>query len=210
MNLSHLSIRSSRALSITAIAAILLAACGRDTAKSGMQMPEIKVPAGADYTAADVSFMQGMMHHHAQALAMVAMAPTHGASDKVKLLSKKINISQTDEINTMKTWLENRHQTVPDLNDAHPMMMPGMLTAEQMKELDAAKGADFDRLFLTDMIQHHQGALKMVADLRASPGAAQASEMFRYSSDVDNDQRGEISVMQQMLETPPSQRSGSQ
>jgi uncharacterized protein (DUF305 family) len=77
-----------------------------------------------------------------------------------------------------------------------------------MNELDAAKGAEFDRLFLTYMIQHHQGALKMVADLRASPGAAQASEMFRYSSDVDNDQRGEISVMQQMLDTP--QRSGPQ
>lgn len=89
------------------------------------------------------------------------------------------------------------------------MMMPGMLSDEQMKALDAAKDTAFDRLFLTDMIQHHEGALKMVADLRASPGAAQASEMFRYSSDVDIDQRGEISVMRQMLASFPP-RSASQ
>jgi uncharacterized protein (DUF305 family) len=174
-----------------------------------MQMAQVVIPPGADYTAADVHFMQGMIHHHAQALAMAAMAPTHGASDKVKLLCKKINISQTDEINTMKTWLAGRHQTVPDLNDAHPMMMPGMLSAEQMQQLDAARDTTFDRLFLTFMIQHHEGALKMVADLRATPGAAQASEMFRYTSDVDNDQRGEISVMRQMLASS-TQRSAAQ
>ena len=209
MNRMSFRFRSSRAIGVVCVA-LSITACGRDTDKGAMQMPNIVVPSGADYTAADVRFMQGMMHHHAQALAMVAMAPTHGASGRVLLLSKKINISQTDEINTMKTWIENRHQTIPDLNGPHPVMMPGMLTADQMKQLAAAKGGDFDRLFLTDMIQHHQGALKMVADLRASPGAAQASEMFRYSSDVDNDQRGEISVMQQMLETSPTQRSGSQ
>ena len=191
------------------LAAAIVAACGRDTAtKSGMQMPDVVVPAGADYTSADVRFMQGMIHHHAQALAMAAMAPTHGASDKVKLLCKKINISQTDEINTMNTWLENRHQSVPDLN-GQPMMMPGMLSAEQMQKLDAARDTTFDRLFLTFMIQHHEGALKMVADLRATPGAAQASEMFRYTSDVDNDQRGEISVMRQMLSSS-TQRSAAQ
>jgi uncharacterized protein (DUF305 family) len=198
----------SRAIGIAFVAAVV-AACGRDTAKSGMQMPDVVVPTGVDYTAADVRFMQGMIHHHTQALAMAAMATTHGASDKVKLLCKKINISQTDEINTMKTWLESRHQTVPDPNDAHPMMMPGMLSAEQMQQLDAARDTTFDRLFLTFMIQHHEGALKMVADLRATPGAAQASEMFRYTSDVDNDQRGEISVMRQMLASS-TQRSAAQ
>ncbi len=208
MNLMHVSSRQSRVANIVLVAAVI-AACGRDTPKGGMQMPDVVVPAGADYTIADVRFMQGMIHHHAQALAMAAMAPTHGASDKVELLCKKINISQTDEINTMKTWLAGRHQTVPDADDAHPMMMPGMLSADQMQRLGAAKDTAFDRLFLTFMIQHHEGALKMVADLRATPGAAQASEMFRYTSDVDNDQRGEISVMRQMLSSS-TQRSESQ
>ena len=157
------------------------------------------IPPGSDYTAADVAFMQGMIIHHGQALKMAAMAATHGASQSVTLLCKKITISQTDEITMMKTWLADRHQAAPDPNDPNPMLMPGMLTPAQMAQLDAARGTEFDSLFLTGMIQHHSGALSMVKDLFASPGAGQASEMFRYASDVDADQRAEIARMQGML-----------
>ena len=167
-----------------------------------MSMAEIKIPPGANYTAADVRFMQGMIHHHAQALKMAAWAPTHGAGPAVSLLCEKIDVSQKDEITMMSAWLTDRHQAVPDPNDPHPMMMPGMLTDAQLAALDQARDSTFDRLFLTDMIQHHEGAIKMVADLFASPGAGQASEMFRYASDVDADQHGEIQRMQRMLASP--------
>ena len=167
-----------------------------------MSMAEIKIPPGANYTAADVRFMQGMIHHHGQALKMAAMAPTHGAGPSVKLLCEKINVSQKDEIASMTTWLKERNQAVPDPNDPHPMMMPGMLTDAQLGALDQARDTTFDRLFLTDMIQHHEGAIKMVKDLFATPGAGQASEMFRFASDVDADQRGEIARMQAMLASP--------
>jgi uncharacterized protein (DUF305 family) len=178
-----------------------LGACRGDD-KPAMSMAEIKIPSGANYTAADVRFMQGMIHHHAQALKMVAIAPTHGAGPSVQLLCKKIDVSQKDEIATMSTWLKDRNQAVPDPNDPHPMMMPGMLTDAQFAALDRARDTTFDRLFLTDMIQHHEGAIKMVADLFATPGAGQASEMFRFASDVDADQRGEIQRMRAMLASP--------
>lgn len=165
-------------------------------------MAEIKVPAGANYTAADVRFMQGMIHHHAQALKMAAMAPTHGAGASVRTLCEKIDVSQKDEITMMSNWLRDRHQAVPDPSDPHPMLMPGMLTDAQLSALDQARDSTFDRLFLTDMIQHHEGAIKMVADLFATPGAGQASEMFRFASDVDTDQRGEIQRMRKMLASP--------
>jgi uncharacterized protein (DUF305 family) len=172
-----------------------------------MPMPEVKIPAGANYTEADVRFMQGMIHHHAQAITMAAMAPTHGANSRLALLAKKIDLSQRDEITMMKSWLESHHQVVPDTNSPHAMMMPGMLTSDQMKALDAAKDMAFDRLFLTGMIQHHQGAIKMVADL-IKAGGAQASEIFGYASGIDNDQRAEISIMQQMLaSSPPPKRT---
>jgi uncharacterized protein (DUF305 family) len=197
-------------------ATIVLFACASmrahgQTMSMPMTMPEVKIPAGANYTEADVRFMQGMMHHHAQAITMAAMAPTHGASARLALLAKKIDLSQRDEITMMKTWLESRHQAVPDLNGPHAMMMmmPGMLTPDQMKALDAAKDTAFDRLFLTGMIQHHQGAIKMVADL-IKAGGAQASEMFGYTSGIDNDQRAEISIMQQMLGSSPPPKSSPQ
>jgi uncharacterized protein (DUF305 family) len=164
----------------------------------------IHIPDGADYTVADVRFMQGMIHHHAQALVMSRMAATHGAGKQVLAFCKKIDISQNDEIHMMQTWLRERRQTVPDPADAHPMMMPGMLTDEQLRQLDAARGVEFDRLFLTFMIQHHNGAIDMVADLFKQPGAGQAPEMFRYASDIDADQRGEIGRMQDMLAALPS------
>jgi uncharacterized protein (DUF305 family) len=187
---------------LVCVSAVLdLGAC-RANDRPAMSMAEIKIPPGANYTAADVRFMQGMIHHHAQALKMVAMAPTHGAGPSVQLLCKKIDISQKDEIATMSTWLKDRNQAVPDPNDPHPMMMPGMLTDAQLTALDQARDTTFDRLFLTDMIQHHEGAITMVADLFATPGAGQASEMFRFASDVDTDQRGEIQRMRTMLASP--------
>jgi uncharacterized protein (DUF305 family) len=160
------------------------------------------------YSAADVEFMQGMIGHHAQALVMAAMAPTHGASAQVKLFCKKVDISQRDEITLMQQWLKDRKQTVPDPNKPMAMLMPGMLTAEQLKQLDQSKDTTFDRLFLTFMIQHHTGALKMVKDLFATTGGGQSPEMFGFASGIDADQRAEIGRMQSMLNS--SSRSASQ
>ena len=161
------------------------------------------------YTAADVTFMQGMIGHHAQALVMAAMAPTHGASEQVQLFCRKVISSQQDEIDMMQTWLRDNGERVPDQNDPHAgmdmsmgdheMLMPGMLTAAQLAKLDSAHGADFDRLFLTDMIQHHEGALAMVKTLFDTPGAGQTPEIFGYATGVDADQRAEIERMQGML-----------
>lgn len=160
------------------------------------------------YTPADVKFMQGMIHHHAQAVTMSQWAPAHGASAQLRTLAERIDVGQRDEIATMERWLRDHHEPLP-MTDMHDMpgmqmpMMPGMLTPAQMKELDAARGADFDRLFLTFMIQHHQGALQMVKDLYASPGAGQESQIFRFASDVVADQTAEIERMQKMLAALP-------
>lgn len=166
---------------------------------------------GPRYTAADVQFMQGMIAHHAQAIVMANMAPTHGASSQVALFCRKVLRSQSDEIDMMQTWLRDRGERVPDPNDPHAgmdmsmsdheMLMPGMLTPEQLARLDQARGTDFDRLFLIDMIQHHEGALTMVAALFDSPGAGQTPEIFGYATGVDADQRAEIGRMQAMLAT---------
>jgi uncharacterized protein (DUF305 family) len=171
------------------------------------------------YTAADVQFMQGMIGHHGQAIVMAAMAPTHGAESAIRVLAERIDVSQRDEIAFMQRWLGERHQRVPDPAAHHDMagmagmvdmpgmstsgtpeaLMPGMLTPEQMKQLDAARGVEFDRLFLTFMIQHHTGALTMVDQLFASPGAGQDVNIFRYASDVSSDQTTEIDRMHTML-----------
>jgi uncharacterized protein (DUF305 family) len=154
------------------------------------------------YTAADVRFMQGMIGHHAQALEMTELLSTRTASDDMRKLAHRIELSQADEIKMMKRWLETRGQTVPS-EHAHHMhgatLMPGMLTPEEMNHLADAKGPEFDRLFLEYMIKHHEGALTMVKDLFATPGAAQESEMFAFASDVDADQRMEIDRMGAML-----------
>ena len=176
------------------------------------QPHELPASDGPGYTAADVRFMQGMIGHHAQALVMAEMVPTHGVSERVVQLAEKIDISQRDEIDFMTRWLVERDQAVPQDpaahaghagqagHAAHPMLMPGMLTPEQLEQLDAARGREFDRLFLTFMIEHHRGALVMVDDLFASPGAAQDSDIFRFVTDVDVDQRAEIFTMQGMLD----------
>jgi uncharacterized protein (DUF305 family) len=162
------------------------------------------------FTAADVHFMQGMIHHHAQAVIMAGWAQTHGARPDVKTLAQRIDVAQRDEMAFMQRWLRERHQDVPDplahYEMGHDMpgmspttLMPGMLTPEQMSQLDAARGPEFDRLFLTDMIQHHQGAITMVDQLFASPGAGQELYVFRFASDVNADQTTEIERMRLML-----------
>ena len=161
------------------------------------------------YTAADVRFMSGMIGHHTQAIQMASWAATHGASPSVRTLAERIINAQRDEIATMQQWLRDRQQPVPEATPTgmkmvmdgmeHTMLMPGMLTEEQMKQLDAARGKDFDVLFLTGMIQHHQGAVQMVKDLFDSYGAAQDDLVFKFASDVNVDQTTEIARMQRML-----------
>ena len=162
---------------------------------------DLPATAGAGYTVADVRFMQHMIGHHAQALRMTAMAPSHGASEPVVRLAQKIDISQRDEIAIMKSWLQERRQAVPD--DAHSgaMAMPGRLTSEQLAQRGAARGREFDRLFLTFMTRHHEGALQMVKELFRTPGAGQEPDIFRFVTDVDADQRDEILVMERLLGT---------
>jgi len=154
------------------------------------------------FTAADVKFMQGMIGHHQQAVEMVALIPSRTSREDMKLLGKRIDLSQADEIKMMQTWLTARGQEVPGPHEMHmhgAMLMPGMLTEEEMTALAAAKGAEFDRLFLEGMIKHHGGALTMVQELLKTPGAGQEAEMFAFASDVEADQRMEIDRMDAML-----------
>jgi len=161
------------------------------------------------YTTADIHFMSGMIGHHAQAIQMASWAPTHGASPAVRTLCERIINAQRDEIATMQQWLRDRQQPVPEASPMgmkmvmdgveHTMLMPGMLSEEQLKQLDAARGKEFDKLFLTDMIQHHKGAVQMVKELFDSYGAAQDDLVFKFASDVNVDQTTEIARMERML-----------
>jgi uncharacterized protein (DUF305 family) len=161
------------------------------------------------YTKPDIDFMRGMIAHHAQALLMAGWARSHGASPSVQTLCDRITNAQKDEINIMQTWLRDRAQPVPEAKPIpmkmtmdgmeHEMLMPGMLTDEQLKELDAARGPEFDTLFLRFMIQHHQGAVSMVDDLRSRDGAAQDELVFKLSTDIHVDQTTEIARMRRML-----------
>jgi uncharacterized protein (DUF305 family) len=180
------------------------------------------------WTAADAAFMTHMIGHHAQAIVMSRMAPSHGADPSVQRLAARIINAQQDEIVTMQRWLRDRRQPVPDPLAASPSqpsapshaehdmgasgsmgsmggmnmsgtLMPGMLTTEQLAQLDAARGAQFDELFLRFMIQHHTGATEMVKELFATPGAGQDETVFKFASDVNVDQTTEIARMRQML-----------
>jgi len=163
------------------------------------------------FTEADVQFISGMIHHHSQAITMSKLAPTHGASSSIQTLAARIINAQTDEIALMSQWLRDRGKPVPVPSDKgmkmnmggeeHVMLMPGMLTEEQMNQLAAAKGAEFDKLFLTLMIQHHTGAVSMVKDLFNTYGAGQDETVFKLASDVNVDQTTEIARMQRMLFT---------
>ncbi len=153
----------------------------------------------------DVEFMQGMIMHHAQAVEMTALIPSHTENPELRTLGARISHSQSDEIRFMKRWLAARSQPLTMQmagmhHDGHAMLMPGMLTPEQMDALRKAHGADFDHLFLTGMIQHHTGALTMVKDLFNSAGSGQDAELFNFATDVDSGQRAEIRIMQAMLE----------
>ena len=167
------------------------------------------------YSPADVEFMQGMIGHHAQALEMAALVPTRTTNQSMHLLAERIAISQKDEIRLMQSWLKARGQAAPDPGAPHAhqhdgmreMLMPGMLTPDQMAQLAAARDAEFDRLFLQLMIQHHEGALTMVRTLFDTQGAAQETPTFRYASEVDTDQRIEIERMRKLLATLPAAHS---
>lgn len=169
----------------------------------GMDM-SVKIPKGAIFTAADVEFMQGMIAHHAQAIYMSRMAAGHGANARLLKFANKIDQSQIAEIKLMQDWLHRNGQTAPDTSSWRTMQMPGMLTAEQLQQLDQAKGTEFDRDFLVFMIQHHNGALQMVADLVNTPLAAQDVDVSVFANDVQTVQTAEIGLMQQMLAALPN------
>jgi uncharacterized protein (DUF305 family) len=170
-------------------------------------------------SAADVEFMQGMIIHHAQAVEMTAMILSHTQNKDLRSLGARISSSQSDEIKFMKRWLAARNESIPNASDHMPgmnmpgmdmphedishqkmVLMPGMLTPQQMEALRNAKGTEFDRLFLVGMIQHHNGALTMVRDLFNTAGAGQDAELFNFATDADNTQRAEIRIMENMLE----------
>jgi uncharacterized protein (DUF305 family) len=172
--------------------------------------------AAREFAPADVEFMSGMIPHHAQAVIMAGWAVSHGARGDVRILCERIVVAQRDEIRLMRRWLAERGQEVPDSMStrhvmkmdgmSHEMLMPGMLTDAQMTALDKARGADFDRLFLTGMIGHHQGAIDMVEELLSHGNAGHDETVFRFASDVVADQTAEIHKMELMLETVPPGR----
>ena len=192
---------------------LLVAVSIQATSPAAAQAP----PPARDYTAADVRFMSGMIYHHAQAVMIAAWAPTHGASPAVRTLCERIAAGQTDEIALLSRWLADRHEAVPHPDPQHMMMpdmdsahmMPGMLSAQQLAELDAARGPAFDRLFLSLMIQHHQGAITMVNQLFAASGGEE-EPVYKIATGVFADQTTEIERMQRMLAAdvfaPPSPR----
>ncbi|MFL5605785.1 MAG: DUF305 domain-containing protein [Gemmatimonadaceae bacterium] len=201
-------------------ATIVVASVGLSASAAAQDAPTPAALARADsgrpaYTAADVAFMQGMIAHHAQAVLMAGMVPTREAGADIRRLAERIDVSQRDEMAMMQRWLRERGQTAPEPQPAgehadHAGMdmtgmdmshglMPGMLTPAQLAQLGQARRAEFDRLFLTFMIQHHQGALTMVDRLFSSPGAGQDVTIFRFASDVTADQTTEIERMQSML-----------
>jgi uncharacterized protein (DUF305 family) len=157
--------------------------------------------------------MQGMIHHHAQAIQMAELAASHDAGQGIRTLAQRIIISQRDEIALMQTWLRDNNEDAPAPNpngavmmmggQQHVMLMPGMLTPEQMSELGRARGTQFDRLFLQGMIQHHEGALQMVEKLFASYGAAQDDLIYKFASDTFADQSSEIDRMRKTLDAMP-------
>jgi uncharacterized protein (DUF305 family) len=202
-----ISLRSATAAFLFATA--LSAGCASAPSSSGLHA----TPPGLGrlpYADADVDFMAGMIPHHAQAVIMAGWAPSHGARKDVAILCERIVVEQRDEIAMMQGWLRDRGQTVPDATSTrhkmkmngveHEMLMPGMLTDEEMAALDRARGPEFDRLFLLGMIKHHQGAVGMVDVLLKSYGAAQDETIFKFANDVQADQSIEIDRMEKMLE----------
>jgi uncharacterized protein (DUF305 family) len=217
--------------SLAAIAAVVVSACSGANRTPANEGPRPASGSTAElealyrarqdslrtrFTQADVRFMTGMIGHHARALVMAKLAPTHGASPAVQTLAARVINAQQDEIAIMQQWLRDRGQPVPEVHITgldlmvhgaeHATRMPGMLTPEQLRELDAARGVEFDRLFLTYMIQHHRGAVTMVHDLFRTEGAGQDEAVFKFASDVQVDQTTEIARMESMLAAMPARR----
>ncbi|MCC7054974.1 MAG: DUF305 domain-containing protein [Gemmatimonadaceae bacterium] len=196
MSIRHLLLLAATAGATAASAGGLGAQHQHDHAAG---MPPVTLPAGSIVTEADVRFMQGMIAHHAQAVVMSQMATARGATPRVLKLAQKIDLAQAGEIVLMQGWLREYGQFVPDTSSWRGMTMPGMLTTEQLAQLDASRGAEFDRLFLTFMIRHHEGALTMVADLLRTPRAGQEVDINVFANDVETTQTAEIGLMRQML-----------
>jgi uncharacterized protein (DUF305 family) len=205
---------NARTFFAAAFALAIAAACSSATSRGRPAELSPVEQARADsakwpYTKADIDFMSGMIHHHAQALVMARLAPTNDAGRDVRVLSERIINAQTDEIALMQQWLRQRNQPVPEPNPKgmrmlmdgveHDMLMPGMLSEAQMNELTAARGKEFDRLMLRYMIQHHQGAVAMVKELLSARGAAIDETVFKLAADINVDQETEIRRMQTML-----------
>lgn len=205
---------------LAAAVVVLLTACGAarapqapafQTGEAGAKARAVADSLRYPYTQADIDFMSGMIHHHAQAIVMSKWAPSRGASDELLRLTARIINAQTDEIALMQAWLEERNIAPPRLDSLgnvimdhamhgmHSAMMPGMLSPEQMDSLSAARGETFDVLFLQFMIQHHRGAVSMVKELFASHGAGQNEAIFKFAADVEVDQTTEIRRMMQMM-----------
>src|ERR1041384_2238880 len=187
---------------------LLAAGCAAGVSSTAAQAfpPPVGDSARRGYTAADVHFMSGMIYHHTQAILIAGWAASHDAGPSVRTLCDRIVAAQTDEIALLSRWLATRHEAVPHPESAHMMMpemdgthmMPGVLSAEQLAQLDQARGPDFDALFLQLMIQHHQGAITMVNDLFAA-GAGEEEPVYKMASSVYADQTTEIERMQRML-----------
>lgn len=204
----------TRSLSVALVSAVWACSSGGAGAPpttdpippSALEQAALADSVRSSYTQADIDFMRGMIHHHAQALVMSRMAPTHGASPSLRIMAERIINAQRDEIALMTRWLRDRGEPAPSEaeragHEHDPAMhMPGMLSPEQMAALDAAGGEEFDRLFLTYMIQHHQGAVTMVRELFATRGAARQETVFKLASDIEADQTSEITRMRTMLQ----------
>ena len=204
--------RDSAAAALVAV--LFAAACGGATGPSATTAPapapQAAAAAARRANPADAHFMSGMIHHHAQAIVMAGWSASHGASPLIRTLSERIIVSQTDEIKLMQQWLREMGEPAPEATPTglrmrmggqeHEMLMPGMLSPEQMSQLDRARGTEFDRFFLTFMIQHHEGALTMVEELFASYGGGADDFIYKIASDTFADQGSEIGRMQKMLD----------
>ena len=211
---------ASQAIRRLLLPATLAAACARPGAEPPVVRPAVATPAATTpqrrYVAADVRFMQHMIEHHGQALTMTALVPERAASEAVRLMAQRIEVSQRDEIARMRRWLIERGENVPGLDGAHQhhvtsdsgARMPGMLSRDELQRLSESRGPEFDQLFLEYMIRHHEGALVMVSELFATDGAGQELDIFRFASDVDADQRAEIRRMGLMRDQLPPAKPG--
>jgi uncharacterized protein (DUF305 family) len=205
--------RAAAGLAVALLAIALPTLASAQVAMTGVEQARVD-SMRRPYTEGDIEFMSGMIGHHSQAVKMAGWCMSgHDASRSLQIFCGRIAMAQTAEIGLMSTWLKDRNQPVPDPDPRGMkmkmggqdmfMMMPGMLTEDQMKQLDAARGVEFDRLFLTFMIQHHRGAITMVDKLEHTDGADQDEVVFKFSNDVQADQSTEIDRMQQMLDALP-------